>query len=114
MAEKSKRTYRVSELVQSTIARVLQKEVSDPRLQGVTITSVDISPDLKNATVFFSVFNADPDNIRSIEAAFLKAAGFFRARLSQIVELRHTPKLTFKFDMVMVDAERVTQLLNAV
>lgn len=110
--EKSKRTYRISELIHNTMACVLQKHVADPRLQQVTITGVDLSPDLKNALIYFSLVNPELKNIQAAEDAFKKAAGFFRVQLSQLTELRFTPKLTFKFDVSGIAAERITQLLR--
>lgn len=110
--EKSKRTYRISELIQNTMARVLQQHVADPRLQYVTLTDVDLSPDLKNATIYFSLVNPELKNIQSADAAFKKAASFFRVQLSQLTDLRFTPKLTFKFDASGMVAERISQLLR--
>ena len=107
----SKRNHRIGELIQTTIARVLQTQVSDPRLQQATIVDVDLSPDVKNATVYFSLLDTELKNIQSVENAFKKAVGFFRVQLSQLVELRFTPKLTFKFDASGMAAERITQLL---
>lgn len=109
---KTTRNSRVSELIQATVANLLQKEVSDPRLRAVTITGVDLSPDGKNAMVFFSLLDPMPDAIRSVEKAFEKANGFFRMRLSRLTELRHTPKLIFKYDASLVTGERVTNLLK--
>lgn len=114
MTEKSKRTCRVSETIHGAIAHVLQKEIADPRLKSVSLTGVDLSPDLKNAIIYFSTLKSDPKYVRGIEDAFAKAAGFFRVRLSQLVEMRHTPKLIFKFDIAIIGAERVSQLLDAV
>lgn len=109
---KSKRNNRVAELIQTTIAQLLQKEVSDPRFKTVTITAVDLSPDGKNAIVFFSLLEATLDNIQSAEKAFKKAAGFFRLQLSRLTELRHTPQLIFKYDASLANAERISRLIN--
>lgn len=102
----------MGELIQSTAASVLQKEVSDPRLKTITITGADLSPDGKNATVFFSLLDPTEKNIQSAEKAFEKAASFFRYQLSQLTELRHTPKLIFKYDLSLMVGERVSRLLS--
>ena len=112
MSEKSKRVYRMAELIQSVVAQVLQKEVNDPRLQSVTITGVDLSPDGKRATVFFSLIDHADDKIKEAKQAFQKASGFFRFNLSRQTELRHTPILVFEYDASLMTAERVSRLIN--
>ena len=114
LATKSKRNNRLAELIQSVIARLLIKEVFDPRLSSVTITGVDVSPDGRNAIVFFSLLDPTDVNIKSAEKAFEKASGFFRFQLSRETELRHTPKLIFKYDASLMVGERVSQLLSDV
>ncbi|MCX7125729.1 MAG: 30S ribosome-binding factor RbfA, partial [Gammaproteobacteria bacterium] len=93
---KSKRTHRTAELIQQIVAMALIKEVSDPRLSAVTITGVDLSPDFKQAVVFFSMLEPTDEAIKAAETAFQKATGFFRLHLSRSTELRHTPKLFFR------------------
>ena len=114
MAEKSKRKNRMAELVQSIIARLLQKEINDPRLRMITITGVDISPDGKNAIVFYSLLDPTEENIKQAQTAFEKANGFLRLQLSRLTELRHTPKLIFKYDASLITGERVSNLLKEV
>ncbi|OGT47323.1 MAG: ribosome-binding factor A [Gammaproteobacteria bacterium RIFCSPHIGHO2_12_FULL_38_11] len=112
MPGKSKRTHRTAELIQKIIALALLKEVSDPRLSKITITGVDLSPDFKQAIVFFSMLDPTDEFIQSAENAFKKAEGFFRLLLSRSTELRHTPKLFFRYDMTPITAERISDLLR--
>src|SRR3990167_9928351 len=70
LSEKSKRVHRLAELIQTVIAQLLQREVNDPRLNGVTITGVDLSPDGKKAMVFFSLLNVTDENIKLSSTAF--------------------------------------------
>jgi ribosome-binding factor A len=109
---KSKRTHRVAELIQATVAQALRRETRDPRLSTVTITGVDLSPDFKQAIVFFTLLDADEKSIADAEKAFEKAAGFFRVQVSNHVELRHTPQLFFKYDVSLLKAEKLSQLIN--
>lgn len=104
----------MAELIQSIVARLLLKDVSDPRLQSVTITSVDLSPDGKRALIYFSLIDPTPENIKSALTAFQKAAGFFRLNLSKMTELRHTPMLHFHYDASLMVAEQVTRLINKI
>ena|SRR3990167_4147124 len=110
--EPCKRISSLASLIQTVVAQLIQKEIADPRLRLVTITGVDVSSDGKNATVFFSLLDNQSDQVKAVGQAFEKAKGFFRVRLSQMTELRHTPKLTFKYDISIVTGERITQLLS--
>lgn len=110
----SVRKNRMAELIQSVIATVLKKEVSDPRLRCVTITGVDLSPDGKNALIFFSLLDPTAELIQSAEKAFEKASRFFRFQLSRLTELRHTPQLIFKYDPSLMAGEHMSRLLNKI
>ncbi|OGT26729.1 MAG: ribosome-binding factor A [Gammaproteobacteria bacterium RIFCSPLOWO2_02_FULL_42_14] len=109
---KTTRNYRIAELIQIVISDVLKKEVHDPRLSSANVTDVDLSPDSKNATVYFSLLHADEKNILAAEKAFEKANKFFRFQLSRMTELRHTPKLIFQYDRTIDTGERISRLLK--
>lgn len=109
---KTKRTRQIAELIQTVVAQLLKKEVSDPRLTPVVITGVDLAPDFRNAVIFFTLSNATLQSIHSVEKAFQKATGFFRYQLSQLTELRYTPQLKFQYDQSIAHAERIAYLLS--
>ena len=106
------RQHQASELIQRIIATLIATEVQDPRFSKVTITGVDLSPDFKQAKIFFSQLDATEKSIAKTEAAFKKASGFFRAQLAKKAELRYTPVLFFKFDASGINAERIAKLLD--
>ena len=112
MSTKSKRNHRTEELIQHIIAQLLLRDVHDPRLSKVTITGVDLSPDFKNATIFFSCLDPTDVALKNAQKAFEKAVSFFRVHLSKQTELRHTPQLSFKYDTSLVDGERISKLLK--
>lgn len=111
----SRRTERVSEEIRAEIARNLRESMTDPRLRLVTLTRVDVSPDLSRADVFWSVVTAkgtagplrtDPaEPLRTgsaereeAELALEHAAGFLRRRLAAALPLRRMPSLHFHYD----------------
>lgn len=112
MPLKSKRVYRIAELIQTVIAQLLKREVNDPRLSKVSITGVDLAPDYGRATVFFTSTDVSAESIKSAQDAFNKAEGFFRIQLSKLTELRYTPKISFKFDASIMQAEHISALLK--
>ena len=91
----SYRAERVNELIRRELVLLLSKETKDPRLQEVVITDVKVSRDLTSAKVFFSV---DESAQKTVTTLLNKASGFFRSSLSKVLDLRHTPALSFIYD----------------
>ncbi len=89
---------RLKENLKIRLAQLLHKEAADPRLEGVTISSLKLSPDGALATCFFSIFGKTPEEVQKIEAALNHSSGFFQRRLGQVLESRNTPRLHFVFD----------------
>lgn len=106
----SNRPQRVADLIKHALARLLLREAKDPRFSMVSITSVDVSPDLNNALIYVSVL--DETKAHETVAALNKAAGYFRHALAEAVELRITPKLHFRYDESIVEADKINRLLE--
>lgn len=106
----SNRPQRVAELIQHTLAMLLLRGAKDPRFAAVTITSVDVSPDLANATIYISML--EEQKIPETLTALNNAAGYFRHQLADAVELRITPKLIFRYDDSISRADRISRLLD--
>lgn len=111
MPEQKKRPRRIAELIQQEIAIALRRNIKDPRLTSVTILSVDVSNDCRNAKVYYS---AHSNELQQIAAALQKASGFLRHRLAENTELRYLPKLTFVYDDSGVKAANISSLLKDV
>ena len=85
----------------------------DPDLQNtgvITVTAVDIGPDLQHAAVY--VMPLGGDNSDKIVEALNRASGFFRSRLASELDLRYTPKVTFKIDRSFDEAAHIDKLLG--
>jgi ribosome-binding factor A len=106
----SRRTEQVAAAIKEEVSKLIQRELRDPRLGFVTVTRVEVSPDLKYAKIFFSVMGDD-----TVKAETLKvlrhAGGFLRHELSHILTLRYTPQLTFEFDVAMEHGDKIQRLL---
>jgi ribosome-binding factor A len=108
LEQTSYRAERINELLRRELVVVLKKETKDPRLKMVSITDVLSSRDLSSAKVFYTV----PEDQKNIVAPLLyKASGFFRSRLSKILDLRHTPALRFIYDSAPNTGARIDELL---
>lgn len=103
----SERTARVDELLREEISRVVAREIQDPRIGFVTITKVEVTPDLGHAVVWASVIG-QPDERTETIRALGRAMPFVRRRLG-VLRLRRVPELHVRIDDT---AERGTRLLT--
>ena len=109
----SQRQMRVAEELRHALARVLARgELDDPALAGanITVTEVQLSPDLKNATAFVTPLGGAM--LDETVLALNRAAGYFRGQVAREVRLRHTPRIDFKADVTFEQAKRVHEVLN--
>ena len=107
------RHLRVAGELQRALNQLLRSETKDPRLQGVTISAVDLSGDLSVARVFFSSLNPDADPAPPL-AALEKASGFLKGRLGRVLRLRKAPQLRFSHDQSASEGLTLTRLIDEV
>ena len=112
MSSGSPRAVRVAQLIQEEIGRLLLRGLKDPRLGGlITITGAKLSPDLKEAVVYYSVFG--PEAQRKDTAAGLAAAArHLQSQVARNLRLRYVPHLRFVFDESIERGDRIEQLLK--
>ena len=104
------RMRRVNELLRETIAEEV-RELKDPRIGFVTITGVETAPDLRNATVYYSVL-ADEEAAAATGVALQHAAPHVQEGVASQVRLKYLPKLRFKVDPAIEHGNRIDQLLS--
>jgi ribosome-binding factor A len=107
----TRRTDRVAEAVQALVAELLLREIKDPRIGLVTITGVEITPDLRHARVFFSCMGNDAQRVQS-QKGLTSAAGFVRSQVARRLGLRVAPQFVFEFDSSFDEADRVARLIK--
>ncbi len=109
----SRRTVRVGAQLLEEIARLLREEVTDPRIRMVTLTRIDVSPDLRNAIVFYSALTKDDDaDVESIDDGLASAASFLRRRAARALPLKRMPELRFRYDPSLSLGSRTLDLLR--
>lgn len=106
-----RRRQQVGDLLRDHISEIIQREMRDPRLGFVSITRVEVSPDVRMARVFVSVYGSE-DEQRNALVALTRATGFVRRQLGDRLEMRFTPEISFRLDRSMQHAETVARLLN--
>ncbi|MGS0684120.1 30S ribosome-binding factor RbfA [Nakamurella sp. GG22] len=108
----SARARRLAKRIVAIVATELQHQVKDPRLAMVTITAATVTPDLREATVFYTVYG-DDDEIQGTAMALASATGVLRSAVGAQTGIKFTPTLVFKLDTVPENAYRINELLEA-
>ncbi|HHN93605.1 MAG TPA: 30S ribosome-binding factor RbfA [Anaerolineae bacterium] len=102
---------RVSELIQTQLTALLERKVNDPRLEMVTITGVEVTPDTKRADVYFSVLGGEEAQAEAL-AGLESASGWLQRELGRRLRLRNTPVLVFHYDPSLEHGEHIAGLLD--
>lgn len=106
-----RRADRLAERIREEVATFLSSGAKDPRLQGlVTVTGVDVTPDMRRARVFVSVLGSDVEQSASF-AALESMAGHLRSRVAKTLRLRFAPEIEFAHDQSVERAARIETLL---
>lgn len=102
----------MARVIRDSVSDTIQNRLSDPRITGfVSVTSVSVSADIKNATVYLSIFGVDEKASRTTFAAICHAAGHIQAILSHHLEGRSCPHLRFEIDTKF---KKTLQTLNLI
>ena len=109
----SRRTHRVGELLRGELAEALCREVADPRVRLVTLTRVDVAPDLSQALVFWSTLDPNAE-IEEIQEGLSAAASYVRGKLARKSALKRMPRLEFRHDATLADGDATLALLGEI
>jgi len=106
-----RRPERIASQIKEEVGRIIAGDLHDPRVGFVTVTEARVSPDLRHAKVFVSVFGTDEQTAESLDA-LNHASRFIRHQLGTALRLKHTPELHFIFDDTVRTAARIEELLH--
>lgn len=106
----SRRTERLAEEIREEVALLIASELKDPRIGFVTVTRVEVTPDLRTARIYVGVLGTEKQRTTSL-AGLKQGAGFLRRALGRTLRLRYTPELLFLYDEGLEASDRVAKLL---
>ena len=104
------RTFKVADEIQKVVATVLLKDIQNPHLKFVTVSSVNVTKDLGYADIYVTSLNDKADKER-IEKALNSASGVFKRQLNKSLKMRKLPDLRFHFDEVFYQAREMEDIL---
>ena len=111
MSGKTQRLARIEGEMQRVLSTLVSREVRDPRVGNVTLTSVTVAPDMSSARVYFVPFG-DQHRPEEVGEGLNRAAGFLRGEVGRALALRHAPKLEFVYDQQIEHADKLTRLID--
>jgi ribosome-binding factor A len=107
----SHRSLRVAEAIREVVSSAILFEVADPRVHSITVLRVEVSGDLRNATVSVSVMGTEAEQTRAMQG-LRSAAGFLQSRVAARLQTRFTPILTFKRDDSVKRSIEISRLID--
>ena len=105
------RSDRVSGLILQEVSLIIRSEVKDPGIGFVTLTRVDVSPDLRHSRIHVSVMGDEAEKIKSIKA-LNRAKGYIRSSFGRKVRLKYLPTMVFVLDRSLEKVKRIDDLLK--
>ncbi len=104
------RARKLADRIQQIVAEMLERRIKDPRLGFVTVTDARLTNDLRDATIYYTVYGTDAERADSA-AALESAKGVIRSEVGKRTGVRHTPSLTFVPDALPENARQIDDLL---
>ena len=104
------RANRVAEEIKKEMGEIVTRKLKDPRIGFVTITDVEVTGDLQQATIYISVLEKDKKEATLVGLS--KANGFIRSEIGKRIQLRKTPEITFEFDEALEHGTRIEEILR--
>ncbi|WP_066288912.1 30S ribosome-binding factor RbfA [Bacillus sp. FJAT-29937] len=109
----SLRANKVGEQMKKELGEIIGRKIKDPRVGFVTVTDVQVTGDLQQATVFISVLGDEEQRENTLKG-LAKAKGFIRSEIGQRIRLRKTPEIFFEFDESIDYGNRIETLLHQI
>lgn len=107
------RIRKIQEFIKQEVSRIILQELKDPRLGFVTVTDVRITGDLREATVYVSLFSRDEEKKNTL-AALAKANGFIRSEVGKRLGIRYSPQIGFKEDQSLDYGMKIEKILHTI
>lgn len=109
----SLRIAKVQELMKQEVSQIILRELKDPRIGFVTVTKVDITPDLREARIYVSLMGTEEEKQASF-AGLESSLGFVRREIGHRIKMRYTPQISFAVDTSLDYGTRIQTLLDGV
>lgn len=107
----SRRLLKAAEAIREVVSMAILTEIRDPRVQNVTVTGVEVAPDMKSAIVSVSIMGDEGRQILCLRG-LQSSSGFLQAKIAKGIDTRYTPRLTFSLDTGVKKSLEVDRILT--
>lgn len=107
----SRRLLKAAEAIREVVSMAILTELRDPRVQNVTVTGVEVAPDMRNAKVLVSVMGTEGQQHMCL-GALRRSAGFLQSKIAKGIDTRYTPRLTFELDEGVKKSIEMARILH--
>ncbi|MCA9127823.1 MAG: 30S ribosome-binding factor RbfA [Planctomycetales bacterium] len=107
----SRRTLKAAEAIREVVSMAILTEIRDPRVENVTVTSVEVAPDMRTAKVMVSIMS-DEKRQELCLRGLSNSAGFLQSKIAKRIDTRYTPRLTFEIDKGVKKSLEVAKILQ--
>lgn len=109
----SRRVLKAAEAIREVVGMAILADLKDPRIEGVTVTRVEVTPDMREAKVYVSIMGSDAAQ-RTCLHGLQSAAGFLQQKIAKRIDTRYTPRLRFELDMGVKKSIAILRMLDEV
>jgi ribosome-binding factor A len=109
----TRRQLKAAEAVREVVSMAILTQVRDPRVQGVTVTGVEVAPDMRSAVVLVSVMGSEAKQELALRG-LTSSAGFLQAQIADRIDTRYVPRLSFKLDAGVKRSIEMARVLGEV
>jgi ribosome-binding factor A len=109
----SRRVLKAAEAIREVVGMAILADLKDPRIDGVTVTRVEVTPDMREAKVYVSIMGSDAAQ-RTCLHGLQSAAGFLQQKIAKRIDTRYTPRLRFELDMGVKRSIAISRMLDEV
>lgn len=109
----SRRVLKAAEAIREVVGMAILADLKDPRIQGVTVTKVEVSPDMRQAKVYVSVMGDEATQNLCLHG-LQSSAGYLQQKIAKRIDTRYTPRIAFQLDMGVKKSIAIARLLEDV
>lgn len=107
----SRRVQKAAEAVREVVSMAILADLKDPRIEGVTVTYVEVSPDMRNAKVHVSIMGDETAQQLCLQG-LQSSAGYLQQKIAKRIDTRYTPRVRFEIDMGVKNSIAIAKMLN--
>jgi ribosome-binding factor A len=107
----SRRVLKAAEAIREVVSMAILTDLRDPRIEGVTVTYVEVSPDMRQAKVHVSIMGDDKQQQLCLHG-LRSSAGYLQSKISDRIDTRYTPRLRFELDEGVKKSLAISQMLH--